>query len=106
MLDVVDLNYHCVTFFVCVCVFTLFEGISLHDPLLLYGECEPEKIRSFYPVSFRVFLDFRSKVVGSLDFCLIYLKNCFYLFVSFLQLSIVSLFFLLNIRFQCVCICM
>lgn len=55
MLDVVDLNYHCVTFFVCVCVFTLFEGISLHDPLLLYGECEPEKIRSFYPVSFRAF---------------------------------------------------
>lgn len=87
-----------------MCVFTLFEGISLHDPLLLYGECEPEKIRSFYPVSFRVFLDFRSKVVGSLDFCLIYLKNCFYLFVSFLQLSIVSLLFIKHTLSVCVCI--
>lgn len=66
-----------------MCEFILFEGISLHDPLLLYGVClclyvsEPAK---HVPVCFSLLLK------GYLDFGFIYLKN---LFLSFSLLTII-----------------
>lgn len=87
-LNVVDLNYHCYLcayFLLSVCEFILFEGISLHNPLLLYGVCvclcvsEPAK---HVPVWF-------SLLKGCLNFGFIYLKN---LFLSFSLLTIIYCF--------------
>lgn len=79
-----QLSLLCVCFIsLWVCEFILFEGISLHDPLLLYGVClclyvsEPAK---HVPVCFSLLLK------GYLDFGFIYLKN---LFLSFSLLTII-----------------
>lgn len=79
-LNVVDLNYHC---YLCVFIslwvfeFILFEGISLHDPLLLYGVC---MFVCEWTCKTRSRLFFSLLLKGSLDFGFIYLKN---LFLSF-----------------------
>lgn len=84
-LNVVDLNYHCYVcvLFPCECEFILFEGISLHDPLLLYGVClclYVSELAKHVPVCFSLLLK------GYLDFGFIYLKN---LFLSFSLLTII-----------------